>query len=145
VLSATNYYSIYRGENKLTLAGRETGVVGQGVTAAGTPNTVNVPAETYYQALAQRISALNVLDGSFIKLRQVTFGYTIPKAPLIHTPFSSITISAVGRNLWTIMKHTDNIDPESGFSPNVSYAGIEGTSLPATRTFGFNVNFKFKN
>jgi len=145
VLSATNYYSIYRGENKLTLPGRETGVVGQGVTEAGAPNTVNVDAQTYYQALAQRISALNVLDGSFVKLRQVTFGYTIPKDPLLRTPFSSITISFVGRNLWTIVKHTDNIDPESGFSPDIRYAGIEGTSLPATRTYGFNLNFKFKN
>jgi len=145
ILSSTAYYSIYRGENKLTLPGREGGVVGQGVTEAGTPNTVNVPAQTYYQALAQRISALDVLDGSFIKLRQVTFGYTIPKTTLLRTPFSSINVSLVGRNLWTIMKRSDNIDPESGFSPQVAYAGIEGTSLPATRTFGFNVNFKFKN
>ncbi|MGI4750087.1 MAG: SusC/RagA family TonB-linked outer membrane protein [Janthinobacterium lividum] len=145
VLSATNYYSIYRGLNKITLPGRETGVTGVGVNDAGATNTVNVAAQTYYQALAQRISALNVLDGSFIKLRQVTLGYTIPKATLIKTPFSSITISAVGRNLWTILKHTDNIDPESGYSSTLAYAGIEGTSLPATRTYGFNVNFKFKN
>jgi TonB-linked SusC/RagA family outer membrane protein len=145
VLSATNYYSIYRGENKLTLAGRETGVVGPGVTESGAANTVNVDAQTYYQTLAQKISALNVLDGSFIKLRQVTFGYTIPKTTLIRTPFSAITVSLVARNLWTIMKHTDNIDPESGFSPDIRYAGIEGTSLPSTRTYGFNVNFKFKN
>jgi len=145
VLSATNYYSIYRGENKMTLAGRETGVVGPGVTDSGAPNTVNVDAQTYYQALAQRISGLNVLDGSFIKLRQVTFGYTIPKTVLTSTPFSAISISLVARNLWTIMKHTDNIDPESGFSPDIRYAGIEGTSLPSTRTYGFNLNFKFKN
>lgn len=145
VLSATNYYSIYRGENQMTLAGRETGVTGAGVTDSGSPNAVNVNAQTYYQALAQRISALNVLDGSFIKLRQVTFGYTIPKATLVSTPFSGITVSLVARNLWTIMKHTDNIDPESGFSPDIRYAGIEGTSLPSTRTYGINLNFKFKN
>ena len=145
VLSATNYYSIYRGENMMTLAGRDGGVVGNGVTESGAANTKNVDAQTYYQALAQRISALDVLDGSFIKLRQITFGYTIPKTSLNGTPFSSIAISAVGRNLWTIMKHTDNIDPESGFSPLINYEGIEGTSLPTTRTFGFNVNFKLKN
>jgi TonB-linked SusC/RagA family outer membrane protein len=144
VLSATNYYSIFRGLNKMTLAGRETGVVGVGVTESGTPNTVNVPAETYYQSLARNISALNVLDGSFIKLRQVSFGYTIPKNILNSTPFNSITFSLVARNLWTIMKHTDNIDPESNFAPGINYAGIEGTSVPAVRTYGFNLNFKFK-
>jgi outer membrane receptor protein involved in Fe transport len=145
ILSATNYYSIYRGLNKMTLVGRENGVVGAGVTESGAANTTNVDAQTYYQALAQRVSALNVLDGSFIKLRQVTFGYTLPGSTLSGTPFSSIQLSLVARNLWTIMKHTDNIDPESGFSPDIRYAGIEGTSLPATRTFGFNLNFKFKN
>ncbi|HWZ02040.1 MAG TPA: hypothetical protein VNX40_00445, partial [Mucilaginibacter sp.] len=69
----------------------------------------------------------------------------IPKATLARTPFSSINISLVGRNLWTIMKRSENIDPESGFSPYVAYAGIEGTSVPAVRTYGFNVNFKLKN
>lgn len=145
VLSATNYYSIYRGLNKMTLNGRDGGVVADGVTQSGAKNTVAVPAETYYQTLAQRISSLNVLNGDFIKLRQVTFGYNIPKQTLARTPFSSITVSAVARNLWTIMKHTDNIDPESGFSNTVAYAGIEGTSLPQTRTYGFNLNFKLKN
>ncbi|WP_191163104.1 SusC/RagA family TonB-linked outer membrane protein [Mucilaginibacter glaciei] len=144
VLSATNYYSIFRGLNKSTLPGRETGVVGVGVNEAGAPNTVNVPAQTYYQALARNISALNVLDGSFIKLRQVTLGYAIPKASINRTPFNSITVSLVARNLWTIMKHTDNIDPESNFAPGINYAGIEGTSVPAVRTYGLNVNFKFK-
>ena len=54
-------------------------------------------------------------------------------------------MSLVARNLLTILKHTDNIDPESGFSNDVRYTGIEGTSLPMTRTYGFSVNFKFKN
>jgi hypothetical protein len=43
------------------------------------------------------------------------------------------------------MKKSTNIDPESGFAASVNYAGIEGTSLPATRTFGFNATIKFKN
>ncbi|GAA4330346.1 SusC/RagA family TonB-linked outer membrane protein [Mucilaginibacter gynuensis] len=145
VLSATEYYSIFRGLNKLTLTGRETGVVGAGVNAAGAANTVSAPAQTYYQALARNVGTMSVLDGSFIKLRQVTLGYTFNSTFLRGTPFSSIGVSAVARNLWTIMKHTDNIDPESGFSNDVKYAGIEGTSLPFARTYGLNVNFKFKN
>jgi len=144
VLSATNYYSIARGLNKMTLAGRETGVVAAGVTESGAANTVNVDAETYYQSLARSVSALNVLDGSFIKLRQVSLGYSIPKTLIANTPFYAVNFSLVARNLWTIVKHTDNIDPESNFAPGVNYAGIEGTSVPAVRTYGFNVNFKFK-
>lgn len=144
ILSATSYYSIFRGENKITLPGRETGIT-TGVFADGTPNNINVPAETYWQQTARHISALNVLDGSFIKLRQVTLGYNIPASVLTHTPFYGINLSFVARNLWTIMKRSPNIDPESDFSNLVNYAGIEGTSLPTTKTYGFNLNFKLKN
>ncbi|MBE9586814.1 SusC/RagA family TonB-linked outer membrane protein [Mucilaginibacter sp. JRF] len=145
VLSATNYYSIFRGLNQMTLEGREGGVTVDGVTASGAANTASPDAQTYYQELARRISSLNVLDGSFIKLRQVTLGYNIPSKALARTPFGGINVSFVARNLWTIMKHTDNIDPESGFSNTINYAGIEGTSLPFTRTYGLNLNLKLKN
>jgi outer membrane receptor protein involved in Fe transport len=143
ILSATNYYSLTRGLNKMTLEGRETGIT-TGVTQAGAPNTVTATAEAYYQRLAT-IDRVNVLDGDFIKLRQVTLGYTISEKMLANVPlFSSINISLVGRNILTLMKKSDNIDPESAFNSNINYAGIEGTSLPTVRTFGINANFKFK-
>jgi TonB-linked SusC/RagA family outer membrane protein len=145
ILSATSYYSIYRGLNKLTLTGRETGIT-TGVNATtDAPNTVTATAQDYYQRLAG-ISRINAVNGDYIKLRQLTLGYTLGQKMLGNNPVvSSVTISAVARNLWTVMKKSGNIDPESGFAASVAYAGIEGTSLPATRTFGFNVTVKFKN
>jgi hypothetical protein len=144
ILSATEYYSYNRGMNKATLEGRETGVVATGVTEGGAVNTTVVPAYTYYPQLATNISALSVLDGSFIKFRQLTLGYTFNQSLLSRTPFQDITISLVGRNLFTILKHTDNIDPENTISPLVAYAGVEGGSLPFARTYGVTLNVKFK-
>jgi TonB-linked SusC/RagA family outer membrane protein len=143
VLSATEDYSYVYGLNKATLPGRETGIVAKGVTENGQPNTVNVPAYSYYPALATNISALSVLDGSFIKFRQVTLGYDFSPA-FIQRVFQSVAVDIVGRNLLTILKHTRNIDPESEFSPDLTYAGIEGQSLPAVRMIGLNINLKFK-
>jgi hypothetical protein len=143
ILSATSYYTIWRGLNQSTLPGRETGIT-TGVTSGGAPNTKTATAQAYYQALAQ-VSRVNVLNGDFIKLRQVTLGYTISEKMLGNIPlFRAIDVSLVGRNLWTIMKHSDNIDPEAQFASSVKYAGIEGTSLPSSRSFGINANFKFK-
>jgi hypothetical protein len=59
--------------------------------------------------------------------------------------FNAITISAVATNLWMVTRKATNIDPESEFNASVGSLGIEGTSLPATTTFGFNATFKFKN
>lgn len=144
ILSATKFYATFRGLDKSTLEGRETGIKFAGVFADGTPNTVTATAQSYYQRLAS-ISKNNVLNGDYIKLRQVSLGYTISEKALSKVPvFSSIQISLVGRNLLTLMKHSDNIDPEAGFSSTIQYAGIEGTSLPSTRSFGINANFKFK-
>ena len=53
-----------------------------------------------------------------------------------------LSVSLVGRNLWTILKHTDNIDPESAYN-NTNGQGLELNGYPATRNIGFNVNVKF--
>ncbi|MBO3270660.1 MULTISPECIES: SusC/RagA family TonB-linked outer membrane protein [Hymenobacter] len=150
VLSATEYYSYTRGLNKATLEGRETGIVAEGVkmnSDGDVTNEVNdivVPAYVYYPKLINNVDALAVLDGSFIKFRQLTLGYTLNQAVLAKTPFQAVTLSLVGRNLFTIMKRTDNIDPENTISPLVAYAGVEGGSLPFARTYGFTLNVKFK-
>lgn len=143
ILSATSYYSIFRGLNKLTLTGRD-GIT-TGVTESGATNTVKADAQGYYRSLAQQVTSTHVLDGDFIKLRQVSLGYSIPVSVLSKLKvFKSVRASIVARNLAILMKKSDNIDPEATFGSNIKYYGIEGTSLPSTRTYGVNLNFTFK-
>jgi TonB-linked SusC/RagA family outer membrane protein len=142
VLSATEHYSIARGLNKITLEGRDG--IRTGVIESGTPNTVTAPAQLYYRAVAQQITASSVVDGDFIKFRQLTLGYQIQGSKLGKLPFQSIQLSVVGRNLAILMRKAKNIDPESSFGSNLRYYGIEGTGLPSARSIGLNLNFKFK-
>lgn len=143
VLSATEYYSILRGLNKMTLEGRAG--VKTGVLADGTANEVTASAQDYYRAVSQQITATSVVSGDFIKLRQVALGYTLPAAMLAKVPvIRSVQISLVGRNLAILMRKSKNIDPEASFSSNVKYYGIEGNSLPSTRSYGFNLNVRLK-
>jgi TonB-linked SusC/RagA family outer membrane protein len=143
ILSATSYYSIFRGLNQLTLTGRD-GIT-TGVTESGSANTVKADAQGYYRSLAQQVTSTHVLDGDFIKLRQVTLGYMLPESIIGKLKvFRSIRASFVARNLAILMKKSDNIDPEATFGSNVRYYGIEGTSLPSTRSYGINLNFTFK-
>jgi TonB-linked SusC/RagA family outer membrane protein len=146
LLSATNYWSLYRGLNKETLVGRDGGVTATGVNATtDATNTVVSTAQDYYTALAN-VSKNNILNGDYIRLKQLTLGYTLSQKVLGNNPlFNSINISAVARNLWMIHRSATNIDPESEFQASVGSLGIEGTSLPATTTFGINATFKFKN
>lgn len=133
VLSATEFYSMRSGLHQNTLVGRD-GVTNNGVT---------VPAEVYYQNLVQNVTRTSVVDGDFIKLRQLSLGYALPRSWFETFPiFKGLEVSVVARNLAILMRKADNIDPENSFGSNIAYTGIEGTSLPSTRSIGFNLNFK---
>jgi TonB-linked SusC/RagA family outer membrane protein len=144
VLSGTDWFSIYDGLNKSTLPGRESGVLAKGVNEDGTPNTTVVSAEKYYQGLVTNVTTPTVFDGSFIKLRQVTFGYKFNDGFLQHTPFTGLTVALAARNLVTLLKHTQNFDPEDNFSSLPGNAGLEGGGLPDVRTYGISLNVKLK-
>ena len=141
IYSGTNALAMRYGLSKATLPGRETGVIGQGVTEAGTPNTVVVAAQTYYTNLYNFAEPF-IYSSDFIKLRQVILDYTVPTKVFGKTPFKGATVSLVGRNLWTIMKHTPIIDPESSYTSGAAQ-GQEFAGLPITRTIGVNLNLKF--
>lgn len=144
ILSATENYAYRRGLEKATLVGRETGIT-TGVVEGGAANTVRASAQDYYTALANNVTKVSVLDGDFIKFRQLTFGYNVPAALLTKVPLiRAVNISLVGRNLFYITKKATNIDPESSFGANLRYSGIEGASLPSVRNYGVNLNIKFK-
>ncbi len=146
IYSGTNLLLYYDGLSKATLQGRQTGFVGKGVTEGGHPNTIAVPAEQYFQDIsaggADHIAREFVYDASLIKLRALTLGYAVPLKTLRGRFIKGINVSLVGRNLWTIMKHTPNIDPESSLN-NTNGQGLELSGYPATRNMGVNVNVKF--
>jgi len=81
-------------------------------------------------------------DASFAKLRQVTIGYAFPKSLISKTPFETLTLSFVGRNLAILHKNVDNIDPESSYTVNNSQ-GLDYFGFPSTRSYGFNLKVGF--
>lgn len=145
IYSGTNLLLYNNGLHENTLVGREGGVIGQGVTTTGEVNTKSVNAQIYYQAIStgsNHITEEFVYDASFIKLRSLSLGYTFPSAMLDNFFIKGATVSVVGRNLATLLKHTPNIDPESNLN-NTNGQGLELTGYPQMRSIGFNVNLKF--
>jgi TonB-linked SusC/RagA family outer membrane protein len=129
IFSGTNWYGYQYGLSKETLPGRDLRY-----------GTQQLYPQDYYAAISTNNPGIFVYDASFIKLRQIIFGYTIP-AKAFNNKIQGITISFVTRNVFTFMKHTPNIDPESNYSNGPQ--GIEQATVPYTRTFGLNLNVKF--
>ncbi|WET69210.1 SusC/RagA family TonB-linked outer membrane protein [Sphingobacterium sp.] len=143
IFSGTNLNLYGSGLHKATLEGREGNIVGKGVNLNGGTNTTAVDAQTYWKYVVdQSFTEEFVYDAGFVKLREISFGYSLPKQMLSKTPFRAASLSLVGRNLWTIHKNTPNIDPESAYN-NSNAQGLELNGYPMTRNIGFNLNLKF--
>ena len=104
------------------------------------PNDIPVNPEGYWKSAADNAPGMFVYDNSYIKCREITFGYTFPEN-MLGKFVKSLNISFVARNPFIVWKNIPNIDPDSGY--NTSGLGLEYGSLPSRRSYGFNVNVKF--
>jgi hypothetical protein len=84
---------------------------------------------------------MNIYDGSFVKLREVSITYRLPKN-IFGNVFQNASISAVGSNLWIISKNVPHADPESGLSAGNGQGYLSG-SYPTMRTFGVKLDLNF--
>jgi outer membrane receptor protein involved in Fe transport len=144
MLSGTNFNAIRHGLHKMTLEGRESGVVGDGVSVNGGKNTVVAPVQSYWEVVrSQALVEPVIYDAGFWKLRQIALGYDFTKYLKQGWPIKGVRLNLTANNVAILKKWVDNIDPESfGFSSD-NVSGMETTGLPTTRSIGFNLNVKF--
>lgn len=147
IFSTDMYYGLDTGLYKETAIGdyRDKDVILPGVLPDGSPNNI---------ALSQYATGSNygyetqppsefVYDGSFVKLREASIGYFIPKQLLNNTFINEAKVSLVGRNLWIIHKNLPYADPEAMVGGGIRSYGWSIGSLPTTRDIGVNVTLKF--
>ena len=92
-----------------------------------------------YEYCRSNINEFAIFDSSYIKVREISFGYTLPSRILKKTPLGSVKVSFVTRNPFTLYKRTpQGIDPESAATSG-NGRGIENGSLPPITTFGFDI------
>nr|WP_199161863.1 SusC/RagA family TonB-linked outer membrane protein [Elizabethkingia sp. ASV34] len=145
--STTHMFGMYSGMLEKTTVNnmREVGLVLPGVVkqtdGSYIQNTKNIDAYTYAISHYNVVDAANVFDSSYWKLREVTLTYTLPKG-LLNNAIQDISITAFARNLFTWGLAWD-IDPETASYASGNVQGLEGGSLPSTRTYGLNIQFKF--
>lgn len=140
------------------------GVILDGVTADGKPNTIRIDVSDANK-LGSKLpfgstNALTaksyVYDASYLKLREVAVAYTLPKRLFVNArAIKGATFTLSGRNLWIIHKNLPYADPEQGspsttltntdpiiYNPNASI-GYQNAVFPSVREFAFNVRLTF--
>ncbi|MFK7973032.1 MAG: SusC/RagA family TonB-linked outer membrane protein [Bacteroidia bacterium] len=103
------------------------------------------PGSTYPRLIStdpnnnQRPSDFYLEDGSFIRLRNVQFGYSLPKNILSKVKLQAARLYVSGNNLFTHTKYT-GFDPEIGTNNNwILDTGIDKGFYPSNRTIGFGL------
>ena len=103
-------------------------------------NDIAIDPQTYWESVSRNAPSMFIYDNSYVKCREITFGYTFPEKTLGKF-VKGLNVSFVARNPFIIWKNIPNIDPDSGY--NTSGMGLEYGSLPSRRSYGLNVNMKF--
>jgi len=120
------------------------GILLDGVNADGSPNTTRARMDYYAHALgwSKAVNAQHVYDAGFVKLREVSLAYTLPKKYLSNSFIQNLTFTAIGRNLWIIDKSLPYGDPEAGLSSG-NVQGYQSGAYPSTKDYGFSVKLEF--
>lgn len=115
----------------------------------GTSNTM--PRVSFKGASNNKYPSSRFLeDGSYVRLKNIQLGYSIPEKIINRFHVKSLRIYVTGQNLWTLTKFT-GLDPEMTISDNVKRdtyggdvaAGIDWGTYPSARSYivGLNLNF----
>lgn len=82
-----------------------------------------------------------VEDGSFVRLRNIQFGYTVPSAVLRKIQVESLRVYVAANNLVTLTRYM-GFDPDLGAS-NVLSAGVDYGMYPQARSIMSGLQIKF--
>ena len=100
-------------------------------------NSTGGQVSAQYPYNAYNYSTERVVDGGYLKLKQVTLGYSIPQKWLSSTKLANASLNLVGNNLWTIIadERLRGQDPE--------FYASGGVALPTLRQFTLSLKVGF--
>lgn len=101
----------------------------------------DIPAAT--QSSSNRVFSSRIIeDGSFLRLKTVTLGYTFPKAMIAKAHLSNVRLYLAAQNLWTWTSYS-GYDPEVSVRNSALTPGLDFSSYPRAYTISFGVNLGF--
>ncbi|TKG95880.1 SusC/RagA family TonB-linked outer membrane protein [Puteibacter caeruleilacunae] len=120
-------------------------VEGEGGNVSYKENNKIVPVSSYYGSFVSWAGeSINAVDlkykNDYIKLREISLSYTLPKSFVKNLNVSNVTLNLFARNLGYIHKTVPNLDAEAYMGTN-SY--FEASPIPSTRTMGFKLSVGF--
>lgn len=110
-------------------------------TGPGSTNDANTPRYSFTDANSNiRVSDRYVEDGSFVKIKNVLLGYTIPTSLIGNKVFTKMRVYIQAKNLFTFTNYT-GYDPE--IPGGILDTGVDRGNYPQARIFSVGLDLKF--
>ncbi len=127
---------------------RHDGVILKGVNGSGAQNSKVITAAMYYMNTYNWQTAglyeNAVFNNSYIKFREVTLSYNLPKSLIAKLHLQNIQVALIGRNLFYFWKTLPyGLDPEVPVGSSWLSQGIDGGSAAPTRSLGVSLRARF--
>lgn len=114
----------------------------------GTSNEIPIISYTDYNENFSKFSSYYIEDGSYVRLKNIQLGYTLPESLVKRIGLRKARIYVSGQNLITLTDY-EGIDPEVSFygdekenSPVLNF-GFGGWTYPQLKTYLIGVNIGF--
>ncbi|MBV8256050.1 MAG: TonB-dependent receptor [Chitinophaga sp.] len=106
-------------------------------------DVTNVPRLSHFFGNGNQYpSSQWIYDGSYIRLKQLTLGYNLPKSVLSTVKLNSARIFLAGYNLWTQTKYISDPEVNTNTLGNIS-GGLDFYTVPQAKTVTVGLNVKF--
>ena len=132
-VDSKNRWTLVNGEGKFVTDPEELAALNAGKTVASIHDLEE--ADTY-------IHSWGVEDASYLKISNVTLGYTFPRKWMEKIGLQTLRLYVTGANLYTFTKYT-GFDPEVSTFGNGLTPGVDFGAYPRSRSVVFGVNVSF--
>jgi len=105
-------------------------------------DVTNVPRVGYYNGSGTSASTRWLYKGDYLRLKNITFGYTLPAAVTSALRIRSARFYVSGINLLTFTKYPGDPEVNTNVISNIQ-GGVDFYTIPQARTFTFGLNVKF--
>ncbi|MDX1941266.1 MAG: SusC/RagA family TonB-linked outer membrane protein [Saprospiraceae bacterium] len=122
-------------------------VIAPGVNQEGQPNRTQITSTDHYWENGGVFNdEMLAYDATYVKLREASISYVLPKSLLGKTPFGNITITFSGQNIWFRalgVPEGANYDPEVLSLGVGNGRGFEFINVPTARQYGGSIRLTF--
>ncbi|HEX9601279.1 MAG TPA: TonB-dependent receptor [Mariniflexile sp.] len=110
---------------------------------SATNTDASLPRPSAYNNINNAVSTRIIEDGSYLRLQNITLGYTLPTDVLSQIKLSKLRVYATAQNLFTITNYS-GYDPEIGsYNQDALITGVDNGRYPTPRLISIGCNIEF--